>query len=114
VSRALLLAAVVMGGVSLGACHKAPLPSAQDLTACGTVNNMVAGVYVIDTLSEREASVATLTQQADLTDNVQLITATRQLRAATVAQNEAGVSTYLTALAKACTSLGVGPGSGGL
>jgi hypothetical protein len=98
----------------LGACNRPVQPTAQDLTACGTVNNMVAGTYVADPLAEQEASVATLIQQADLADNTQLITAANQLRADTEAGNEAGVTAALASLGKTCTSMGVGPSNGGI
>lgn len=112
--RALLLVAVVASGTLLCACNKPPQLTTQDLTACGTVNNIVSGVYAVDPLPEREASVATLIQQADATDNTQLITAANQLHADTVANNEAGVVAALASLGKACTAMGVGPSNGGI
>ena len=113
VSRAAVLVAVVVSGLLLGACHRTPSPTAADLTVCGTVNSLVAGVYLTDTQADQEASAETLINQASVAGNAQLLTAAVQLRADTIARNHAGIVTSLASLGKACTSMGIGPSSGG-
>jgi hypothetical protein len=52
VFRVVVAAAVLTSGVLLGACGAGVQPTAQDLTACGTVNNLLAGVFAADLLSQ--------------------------------------------------------------
>jgi hypothetical protein len=114
VFRALVVVAVLAAGVLLGACGSSPQPSASDLTACGTVNNMASGAFVVDPLAEQETLAAQLVSQAKAASNARLITAAEQLQAATAAQSSPRVNAALTELSAACTAMGVGPSNGGI
>ena len=112
--RVVVVAAVLTGGVLLGACGAGVQPTAQDLTACGTVNNLLAGVFAADLLSQQEVVAAQLLGQATASGNASLISGAEQLQAAARAQSSAQAKTALTHLGAACSAMGVGPSSGGL
>ena len=114
VFRALVVVVALASGVLLGACGAGSQPSATDLTACGTVNNMASGVFVVDPLAEQQALATQLLSQAKAANNAGLITGAEQLRAGAIAQSKGRVNAALAKLAAVCTSMGVGPSSGGV
>lgn len=112
--RALVVAAAVASGVLLGACGSGSQPSASDLTACGTVNNMASGVFVEDPLAQQEQLAAQLLAQAKAANSARLVTGAEQLQAASGAQSSARINATVTRLGAVCTSMGVGPSDGGI
>jgi hypothetical protein len=114
VVRALVVAAVLAIGVLLGACGAGSQPSASDLTACGSVNSMASGAFAVELLAQQETLAAQLLSQAKAADNEALIKGAEQLQAAAAAQSGARVNAALTTLGAVCTSMGIGPSSGGV
>jgi hypothetical protein len=114
VFRALVVVAALASGVLLGACGAGSQPSATDLTACGTVNNLASGVFVVDPLAEQQALAAQLASQAKAAGNALLITGAAQLQAAATVQSKARVNAALARVEASCTSMGIGPSSGGV
>ena len=112
--RALVVAAVLASGVLLGPCGGGSPPSASDLTACGSVNSLASGAFAVELLAQQETLAAQLLSQAKAADNEALIKGAEQLQAAAAAQSGARVNAALTTLAGVCTSMGIGPSSGGV
>jgi hypothetical protein len=86
-----VVTAVLSGGALLSGCGASSQPTAAELTACGTVNSMAAGVFVTT-----------------------LLTYAEQLQASADAQSSSRVAAALKSLEATCTELGVGPSDGGI
>jgi hypothetical protein len=114
VLRALVVIAVFAGGVLLSGCGAGTQPSALDLTACGTVNSIAAGVFVTSPLAEQESLASELVQQATVSKSASLVTEADQLQAAARAQSTPQLTAAIKSLGTTCTAMGIGPSSGGL
>jgi hypothetical protein len=79
--------AVLASCALLSGCGAGTQPTAQDLTTCGTVNSLTAGVFVTALLSEQETLAAQLVQQAKTSNNTNLLTGAEELQAAARAES---------------------------
>jgi hypothetical protein len=109
-----VVAAVLASAALLGACGAGSQPSAADLTACGSVNSVSAGAFAVELAARQETLAAQLLSQAKAAGNEALIKGAEQLQVAAAAESGPRTKAALTTLSAVCTSMGIGPSSGGV